>query len=41
MKGYLLDTSVCVALLRGNRDIADRLNRLGEDACFITDIVVA
>jgi tRNA(fMet)-specific endonuclease VapC len=41
MKGYLLDTSICVALLRGNRSISKKINAIGKDRCFINDVVVA
>lgn len=41
MKGYLLDTSICVFLLRGNRRIENRLNEIDENECYITDAVVA
>ncbi len=41
MKGYLLDTSICVFLLRGKRSIEERLNEIDEDECYITDAVVA
>jgi len=41
MNGYLLDTSICVYLFRGNRDIAQRLNKLGFERCFICDVVLA
>ena len=41
MKGYLLDTSTCVAIFRGNRDVADRMEKAGKDKCFISQIVVA
>ena len=41
MKGYLLDTSTCVAIFRGNRDVADKMEKVGRDKCFITQIVVA
>ena len=41
MKGYLLDTSICVFLLRGDRSIENRLNEIDEDECYITDAVVA
>lgn len=41
MKGYLLDTSICVFLLRGNRSVEERLNEIDEDKCYITDAVVA
>ena len=41
MKGYLLDTSTCVAIFRGNRDVADKMEKIGKDKCFISQIVVA
>ena len=41
MKGYLLDSSICIALFRGNRDVAAMLNKVGCDQCFISPIVMA
>ena len=41
MNGYLLDTSICIFLFRGNRSIEKRLNNIGADKCYITDVVVA
>jgi len=41
MKGYLLDTSTCVAIFRGNREVAERMENVGKDKCFISQIVVA
>ena len=41
MKGYLLDTSICVALFRGNRSVGEKLNAIGKDCCFVNDVVVA
>jgi len=41
MKGYLFDTSTCVEIFRGNRDVADRMEKIGKDKCFISQIVVA
>jgi tRNA(fMet)-specific endonuclease VapC len=41
MKGYLLDTSTCVAVFRGNRQVAAKLNEAGKEKCFISPIVVA
>lgn len=39
--GYLLDTSICVYLFRGNRDVMLRLNEIGFEQCFICDVVLA
>ena len=41
MKGYLLDTSVCVALFRGSRSVSEKLNAVEMDCCYVTDVVVA
>jgi len=41
MKGYLLDTSTCVAIFRGNRQVAAKLNEAGKEKCFVSPIVVA
>ena len=41
VKGYLLDTSICVFLLRGKRSVEERLNEIDENECYITDVVVA
>ncbi len=41
MSGYLLDTSTCIFLLRGNRSVEERLNDIDADSCYITDAVVA
>ena len=39
MKGYLLDTSICVAIFRGNRQVAAKLNNVSKDQCFVSPIV--
>lgn len=41
MRGYLLDTSICVALFRGNRQVGQRLNAVGKENCYVNDVVVA
>ena len=41
MRGYLLDTSICVFLLRGVHSIEERLNEIDQSECYITDAVVA
>lgn len=41
MKGYLLDTSICVALFRGSRSVSEKLNTVGMDCCYVNDVVVA
>jgi len=41
MSGYLLDTSIIVAMFRGDRNVGAKLNEVGKECCFITQIVVA
>lgn len=41
MSGYLLDTSICIALFRGNRSVSQKLNAVGKDCCFVNDVVIA
>lgn len=41
MKGYLLDTSICVFLFREHCEVTQHLNRIGYERCFISDIVLA
>ena len=41
MEGYLLDTSTCVAMFRGNQNVAEKMNKVGVNKCFIFPIVVA
>ena len=41
MNGYLLDTSTCVAMFRGDSSVGAKLNEAGRERCFITQIVLA
>ena len=41
MKSYLLDTSTCVSLFCDNREVAQRLNKVGREHCYICDVVLA
>ena len=41
MNGYLLDSSICIAMFRGDRNVGAMLNKVGKERCFITHIVVA
>lgn len=41
MNGYLLDTSTCIFLLRGKRNVEEKLNEIDEESCYISDVVVA
>lgn len=37
---YLLDTNICIALLRGNREVAQKLVNIGEGNCFLSVITL-
>ena len=41
MKGYLLDTCICVFLLRKQHNIADKLNKISPRNCYISEVTVA
>lgn len=41
MKKYLLDTNICIFLLRGKYEIDKKINRVGLDNCYISEITVA
>ena len=41
MKGYLLDTSICVFHFREHREVTEQLNKIGYSRCFISDVVLA
>lgn len=41
MKGYLLDTNICIYLLKQRYDIEKRIKQTGYDNCFISDITLA
>ena len=38
---YLLDTNICVHLLRGRRDVAEAIDGVGISACCISEITQA
>lgn len=37
---YLLDTNICISLLRGNREVARKLIEIGEGSCFLSVITL-
>lgn len=41
MNGYLLDTDICVFFLKGKYNLADKIDSVGIDNCFISEITVA
>ena len=40
MKKYLLDTNICVFLLRGMYEVDQKINHVGLNNCFISEITV-
>lgn len=41
MKKYLLDTNICVFLFRDKYDVAQKLDEIGIDNCYISSVTVA
>lgn len=38
---YLLDSNICIFMLRGNKDVVDHIVAVGIDNCCISEITVA
>lgn len=41
MKGYLLDTCICIFLFRQKYGVEEKLNKIGIDSCYISEITIA
>lgn len=41
MKKYLLDTNICIFLLRGKYDVDKKIDQVGLENCCISEITVA
>lgn len=41
MEQYLLDTNICIYLLRGKYNVDRKIDAVGLDNCFISEITVA
>lgn len=41
MKQYLLDTDVCIEIIKYNERVLDKVEAVGAENCFVTDITVA
>lgn len=41
MKRYLLDTNICILYLKGKYDLLTRIEKVGRQHCFISEITVA
>ena len=40
MKGYLLDTDICISLLRGRYGIKEKIQSVGVGSCAISEITL-
>ena len=38
---YLLDTDICIEVIKQNTRVLDKVEAAGEENCFVTDITVA
>ena len=41
MKKYLLDTNICIYFLKGQFGLDDKINAVGPENCFISEITLA
>ena len=41
MKQYLLDTDICIEIIKHNEHVLDKVEAVGEENCFVTDITIA
>ena len=40
MKGYLLDTNICIFAFRGEYGISERMRKHSEGSCYVSDVTV-
>ncbi len=41
MKQYLLDTNICIYLLKGQLNINDKIKKVGAENCFLSEMTIA
>jgi tRNA(fMet)-specific endonuclease VapC len=41
MKGYLLDTNICIFYMRGKYELDKKLETIGFENCYISEITIA
>ncbi len=41
MKKYLLDTNICIYFIKGQFDLYNKINSVGPNNCFLSEITVA
>lgn len=41
MTQYLLDTDICIEIIKHNGRVLDKVESIGEEKCFVTEITIA
>lgn len=41
MKGYLLDTNICIFYMKGKYQLNEKIKKVGQQNCYISEITVA
>lgn len=41
MKNYLLDTNICIFYMKGKYELNKKIDKVGQNNCFISEITVA
>jgi len=41
VKQYLLDTNICIYLLKGQFNINKKIKKIGEENCFLSEMTIA
>ena len=41
MEQYLLDTDICIEIIKHNERVLDKVEAVGEENCFVTEITIA
>ena len=41
MKKYLLDTNICIYFLKGQFDLLRKIEEIGEENCYLSEITIA
>ena len=41
MKKYLLDTNICIYFLKGQFDLYDKIKKIGENNCVLSEVTIA
>lgn len=41
MKTYLLDTSICISLIRHDSNVIAKIKEVGQDNCYVSEMTIA